>query len=137
MNSIERWEQDPDRGSFRGWLYRITRNLSIDFLRKANRRPRTGNDTTVFKSIAQLPDESDFDLQLERQVFRRAAQRLEKSFTDNTWKAFWLTAVEGRSIEEVAAELRISRGAIYIARSRVMSKLRTEVQVLMNETMGH
>lgn len=135
--SIDRWEHDPQRGQFRGWLYRITKNLSIDFLRKANRRPMTGRDSELFKSIEDKHGrDNEFDRQLERQIFRLVANRIQGQFKPHTWQAFWQTAVEARPVEEVAAELGLSRGAVYIARSRIMARLKQEVQNTLNETVN-
>lgn len=136
--AIDGWEINPGRGSFRGWLYRITKNLSIDYLRKSKRRPTTGNDTTILNSI-KAPGESgnDFDRQFERQVFRQTARTIENQFKPKTWKAFWMTTVDGKSIDEAVKQLDMTRGAIYIARSRVMAKLKQEVQKSLNETLGN
>jgi DNA-directed RNA polymerase specialized sigma24 family protein len=47
---------------------------------------------------------------------------------ESTWSAFWMTCVEGVSIESAATELQLTTGAIYIARSRVLSRLRQLIQ---------
>ena len=54
-------------------------------------------------------------------------------FTPSTWEAFWRTAVEGRRPAEVAAELDLSTGAVYIARSRVLARLRQRIEELGND----
>jgi len=139
LQSIERWDPDRRRGSFRGWLYRIARNLSIDYLRKSSRQPVSGNSTGMMANLSGEKSDGDrheFDRQLERQVFRKAADRVTHGFSETTWQAFWRTAVEGRSPQQVARELNVSRGAVYIARSRVMARLKREVATLMNETLG-
>ena len=56
--------------------------------------------------------------------------RVEGEFTRATWLAFWQTAVLSRPVDEVGAELGISPGAVYIARSRVLARLRTKVEEL-------
>jgi RNA polymerase sigma-70 factor (ECF subfamily) len=54
-------------------------------------------------------------------------------FQPNTWQAFWRTAVEGRAVQDVGAELRMKSGAVYVAKSRVLARLREEVRRLQTE----
>jgi RNA polymerase sigma-70 factor (ECF subfamily) len=130
--AINRWNPDPQRGSFRGWISQITRNLVIQFLRSKNRRPLTSDDSSVDQLIRATPDPSPetelFDLEYERQVFAWAAEKVRSSCQPKTWQAFWLTAIETRPADQVAIELGLSLGAVYIARSRVMARLKEKVQ---------
>jgi RNA polymerase sigma-70 factor (ECF subfamily) len=59
---------------------------------------------------------------------------VKKEFADSTWQAFWKTGVENRPIEHVANELDLSTGAVYIARSRVLARLRERVQQLTEDS---
>lgn len=131
-NAINRWDPDPERGSFRGWISRITRNLVIEFLRSKDRRPLTSDDSAIDQLIKSAPGRSAeaerYDLEYERQVFAWAAEKVRGSFKPKSWQAFWLTAVANRSADDVAEELGLTRGAVYIARSRVMSKLKQRVE---------
>lgn len=70
------------------------------------------------------------DNDYQREMFLYAAARVKRSVQPSTWQAFWSVAVLGQSVAEVAAELHISTGAVYIARSRVIARLRREVQRL-------
>jgi DNA-directed RNA polymerase specialized sigma24 family protein len=63
-------------------------------------------------------------LEHQREVFRWATRQIRKEFQDATWTAFWLTAVEGRTVEAAAEELGKNPGSIYAARSRVMRRIR-------------
>ena len=136
-NAVERWE--PDRaGSFRGWLYRIARNLMIDFLDKGRRVPVTAGNTGMLRQVEQQVDPASadsqlFDVEFRRQVFAWAADRIRGSFKESTWNAFWLTAVEQQAPAAVSERLGLSVGAIYIARTRVMQRLRGEVQRILTE----
>ena len=59
--------------------------------------------------------------------------RVKDEFQPTTWQAFWRTAVEGRAAQEVGAELKMTPGAVYVAKSRVLARLREEVQRLQAE----
>ena len=76
----------------------------------------------------QVSDEGEaatlFGIEYQREVFRWAAERTKPQSQEDTWRAFWLTGVEGESIEAVARMLGKSPGAVRIARCRVLAKLR-------------
>jgi RNA polymerase sigma-70 factor (ECF subfamily) len=131
--SIEAWDPDPSRGSFRGWLSRIARNLMINALVRRQRGPRIVGGTKNLQRLEDepaqdCPESSLFDLEHRRQLFLWAAQQTRGEFHESTWQAFWRTCVEHRTVAEVAAELHLSPGAIYVARSRVMARLREKVK---------
>ena len=130
--SVNRWDPDQSKGSFRGWISRIARNLIIDFLKHKNRLPRTSDNSDVRRLIETKPDDSQesmfFQLEYEKQIFFAAASKIKKDFADNTWDAFWRTAVNNEPIERVANELNMTSGAVYVARSRVMNKLKITVK---------
>lgn len=135
--AVERFDPDASRGSFRGWLFQIARNLMITFLQKDQKRPIAGGPEQLVALIENQADPSSlesrlFDEEYERQVFAWATQRIRSLFQDSTWQAFQRTAIEQESAAGVAAELGMTVGAVYIARSRVMKRLREEVQLIMN-----
>ena len=131
--AIDRWEADPAKGSFRGWLKTITRNLVVNFLIKRSRQPRGSGDTGIHCALLEIPvSESDesrlFDVEEQRQVFRWAADRIRHEFRQTHWEAFWLTAIEGQIPADVARDLQISIGLVYVTRNRVMKRLREKVE---------
>ena len=66
-------------------------------------------------------------------MFQWAAEEVRGEFTPSTWQAFWQTAIEDRPPGDVAAELGLSVGAIYVARSRVLSRLRQRIKQLSDD----
>ena len=72
--AIGRWETDPDRGSFRGWLTTIARNLVVNFLIRQSRHPRGTGNSDFARWLNEVPanDSSEsrlFDLEYRRQTF--------------------------------------------------------------------
>jgi RNA polymerase sigma factor (sigma-70 family) len=135
--AVERWQ--PGRGSFRGWVSQITRNLLINFLTRGLRHPRGSGESSVQELLEAQPADDPsatalFEAEYERQIFRWAAEEIRNEFAPATWQAFWSTAVEGRVPTEVAALLGISAGAVYVARSRVLARLKRRIEQLGNET---
>ena len=126
--AIDRFDPDSDRGSFRGWLFRIARNLTINFLARQKGPRATGSTRTIQLLEEQASDDADatslFGVEYQREVFRWAAEQTRRQFEEETWQAFWLTSVEGESIEDVARMLGKTPGAVRIARCRVLARLK-------------
>jgi len=59
--------------------------------------------------------------------------RVKGEFQENTWRAFWLTAVESVPVADAAKQLRMSPGAIYVAKSRVLARLKDEVEAMRQQ----
>jgi RNA polymerase sigma-70 factor (ECF subfamily) len=131
-SAIDRWEPDPARGPFRNWLFRIARNLMINLLVNQRRHPRGiggGDLLSLLEERAPRSQEDSalFDLEYRRQLFHWASDRIRGEFQPATWTAFWKTWVEGKKSKDVAVELGMSLGAIYMARSRVVARLRQAI----------
>ncbi len=125
--SIANWNPDRERGSFRSWLATVTRNLVVDHLRKEQRRPSLPGELAL-ADINAPTEIALFEQEEERQIFCWAGERARQSFTDTTWQAFWMTCVENHTPQTVAEQLELSIGAVYIARSRVLAKIKELVQ---------
>jgi RNA polymerase sigma-70 factor (ECF subfamily) len=127
--AIDGWDPDRARGSFRGWLSRITRNLLINFLTRHQGQPRGSGSTSVQELLEAQPAADPaaaalFDSEYRWRVFEWAAEEVRREFAPSTWQAFWRTAVEGRAPAAVASDIGLSVGAVYVARSRVLARLR-------------
>jgi len=130
--TIGKWEADPSKGQFRSWLASIARNAIINAL---TRRPPdvAAGGTSIRELLEEQPEpdhrtQENLDCEYRRSLFRWAAQRIRAEFRDGTWEAFWLTSVEGMGVAEAASKLGKSVGAVYAARSRVMRRLKNEIE---------
>ncbi len=75
-------------------------------------------------------------MEYQRRLASIAMERIKSEFQDNTWRAFWLTAVEGIAAADVARQVGISPGAIYVAKSRVLARLKEEVETMRRQEEG-
>jgi RNA polymerase sigma factor (sigma-70 family) len=128
--AIDRWEEDPTRARFRTWFHRVAQNAIINAITRAAPDRATGDSRTLDHLRTQAASDHDSSLirlELRREVFRWAANQIRHEFRPTTWDAFWLTAIDNRTVEAVAGELKISCGAIYAARSRIMRRLKEKV----------
>ncbi|MCG8648907.1 MAG: sigma-70 family RNA polymerase sigma factor [Pirellulales bacterium] len=123
-------------GAFRGWLKAIMVNRLRNFWRARDRRPNTRGDTEIADRLAQLDDpESElsqiWNRQHDQYVLRQLLTLAEPHFAPSTWTAFCRVALDGAAADVVARELKISLNAVFIAKSRVLSRLRQEAEGLV------
>ena len=136
---VEHWDPDRSKGSFRGWLNCVARNLIVNLMIKRKRHPPGSADSGVQRMLDEKPapagEESTlFDVEYRRQLFRWAAGQVRVEFRETTWDAFWQTCVDGCQIKTTAKQLDMSVGAVYIARSRVLARLRERIEQLKKES---
>lgn len=133
-----RLDYDPKKGTFRGWLYTVTRNKIYNFLSAQKNRPRGSGDADAHERLDATPareedgPDEEWEREYQRGLSARAMDRVKGEFQPATWQAFWGTAVDGKPAAEVGAALKMSPGAVYVAKSRVLARLREEVRELMD-----
>jgi len=135
--AIGRLDYDRNQGTFRGWLFTITRNKVFSFLSARRIRPQGSGDSTTNRMLDSHPDTNEgsdtWEVEYQRRLAAIAMERVKGEFQENTWRAFWLTAVEGAAVADVAQAVGMSAGAIYVAKSRVLARLKEEVEAMRQE----
>jgi RNA polymerase sigma factor (sigma-70 family) len=130
--AISRLEYDPARGKFRAWLFTIVKNRLRNTLKVQARRESGSGDSAVAEQIANEPAPDDWQVQWEadhqRRLFGWASEQVQTEVENRTWQAFRKTAVDGASGKEVARELNMSVAVVYLAKSRVMARLKELVR---------
>lgn len=104
--AIDRFDPNQSKGSFRGWLTTITRNLTINLLRREGRQLRGTGDSDFLQLMNQQPDPASdntalFDLEYRRRLFQFAAERVQEQCELVTWQAFWQTSIEQLPMSDV------------------------------------
>jgi RNA polymerase sigma-70 factor, ECF subfamily len=126
------FHRDRTGDTFRGWLRTITRNKVNDHYRRREREPAGAGGSEARDRLARVagkvpPDEPDGADAAETGLLHRALAMIRGEFEPRTWEAFWRTAVDGRAAADVAAELGMTPGAVRVAKSRVLHRLRTDL----------
>jgi RNA polymerase sigma-70 factor (ECF subfamily) len=128
---IAGFRKEEQGDTFRGWLRTITHNKVRDHFRREGRQAHGAGGTDAWRQMAQVPapaeDDSAQESAAEQALFGRALAQIRGEFEERTWQAFWRTAVEGRAPADVGPELGMSPGAVRVAKSRVLQRLRAEL----------
>jgi len=133
---LSRFSHEAENASFRAWLRTITLNKLRNFVRKQQAVAEAAGGSEAHRNLLEIADrlaaddssihESDIVL-----LCKRALELVEAEFQPQTWQVFWRVFIEGQFPADVAADLGISIGAVYKAKSRVLARLREELNDLL------
>ena len=136
IRRLPEFEHNKREGAFRNWLRTITVNCLRDFWRSRKNRPTATGDSDFQELLAQLEDPASGLTQIwnqdhDRHVTRKLLELLRPQFEPATWQAFQRFALDGLSAAEVARELKVTPNVVFIAKSRVLARLRQEAEGLL------
>jgi RNA polymerase sigma-70 factor (ECF subfamily) len=137
VKKLPHFQHNGRPGAFRTWLRSVLAKELNEFFRKKKYRPLTLGEVGE-EMLAQLaqddsPLSKDLDRDHDRHVLSRLLDLIKSDFEDSTWQAFSRSALEGRDVATVAAELGMTSNAVCIARSRVLRRLREEARGLVDD----
>jgi RNA polymerase sigma factor (sigma-70 family) len=127
FKAIGKFERDSDKGSFRGWLRTIVHRRVADYFRSL---PKDQTVPQEWLNDIVTPEQMDAEeLEEEKEALReieaRALSVVRGSIkNENTWKMFWMTAVEKVPTEEVAQQFNVSKAGVRMAKQRVLKRLK-------------
>ena len=128
--AVETWEVQQDGPRFRNWLGRVTRNAILNAMTRTKADRATGT-SSVQDLLLDIPDCGDMTTAIlnesRMEAYRWAARQVQTEFSASTWTMFHETTIGGRSITDVAKTLGSSSGAVYVARCRVMQRIKDKV----------
>jgi RNA polymerase sigma-70 factor (ECF subfamily) len=123
---------EPGGGSFRGWLWTISRNQIRLNYRKRNHTPQAIGGTDAQLRFAGQPDadltEDEPDpVVTRRRLLHRALDLVQGDFNAATWQIFSRVTLQGHAIPDVARDLGLTENAVRQAKFRVLRRLREEL----------
>lgn len=133
--AVVRFRRESGQNSFRGWLYGITQRQLLAHWRRRRKEPIGTGGSEAIEWFAGLPEDasladgsaaSRLEPDERHELLRRTLELLQQGVAEHTWQAFWRAAVEGQAPADIAADLGISVNAVYVAKARLLARLREE-----------
>jgi RNA polymerase sigma factor (sigma-70 family) len=141
---MPRFQYDRSKGSFKGWLARVTRNHIADFLEKKTREskrrvelPEAAADGIAARDEVAAGGSESMDQLWESEwrqhLMTRALRCVQQKLPARAVQIFQMSALDGWSTEKIAAALRLSRPQVYLARHRAARLVKQEIERLRKE----
>jgi RNA polymerase sigma-70 factor (ECF subfamily) len=137
VRHLPTFQHSGNRGAFRGWLRAIVCSRTIDYWRSTDPGGQATGGSGVTAALQQLEDPASdlnrqWDAEHDRYVLRCVLDLVEEEFEPRTLQAFRRLALEGATGAEAAQELGLSVAAVYVAKSRVLQRLRQVAEGLID-----
>lgn len=134
---LKHFEHRGQAGAFRAWLRSIMVNRLRAFWRSQQRHPQAPADSDMALRLEQFADPASetsgiWNREHDQAVVNRLLSLVEPHFARTTWEAFYKVTLMGLRADEVAEQLGISVNAVFIAKSRVLRRLRQEAAGLVD-----
>lgn len=127
------FEYSTSRGRFRNYLSTMVHNKIYDLLRR--KHPPTAGGAALDQVPAPEETEAMWDQVWLWEHLTYCIDRMESRCADHTMRAFRLYVLEGRPVEEVCQTLDLSANQVYLAKTRMIQRLRTEVRELVGNVL--
>lgn len=128
--ALKKGQYDPDRGKFRAWLFTSVRNAISTYYRKLARVPLTPGETTLMENVNSTPGDDEhlkWERDYQSQLLAWAIEKIRPEFADRVWRAFEATAIEDLPAKVISKEISMTPNAVWVARHRVMKRLKEKV----------
>jgi RNA polymerase sigma-70 factor (ECF subfamily) len=133
MKELPDFKYDAAKRNFRGWLKTVTINKCRELQRRRVIKLGAAGEQDALQAVAVADDLEQFwDAEYRQHLVRKALEIMRTEFEPNTWQACWEHTVNDKSAAEVGQELGMSEAAVYVAKSRVLRRLRQELAGLLD-----
>ena len=137
VKQLPSFQHSGHPGAFRSWLRTIVCSRTADYWRAVDPGSQADGGSGATVALQQIEDpDSDlnrqWDEEHDRYVLNCLLDLVEEEFEPITLKAFRRVALDGASGAEAAEELGMSLAAVYVAKSRVLQRIRREAEGLID-----
>jgi RNA polymerase sigma factor (sigma-70 family) len=132
--AMRTFDYRPERGRFRDWLGTVTRRCLCTLLRRRGPDSLVGGDNNEDPDQIVAPEaNAEWTAEFHARVFQAALERTRPHFVETTWRAFQRSWLDNQTPLDTARELNMPVATIYVARSRVLKRLRVEILALAED----
>lgn len=128
--AIPDWHRSTEQTRFRHWLKKVTKNAILNALTRGPKE-RANGPSAMFSLNHEAVDDSNLEKQIDtehrREIYRQAAAIVQQHVQQSTWEAFRRSTILEETPQQVSQHTGLSIGSVYVARSRVLQKLRDAV----------
>jgi len=130
------FRRNPAGGGFHAWLFTVTHNKIRDHFRRQVKEPAGVGGTSFLERLNEealpagdgsISSTTDHD---SATLLRRSLDLVRPEFEAKTWQAFWRAAVDEQDPVDIARDLGLTVNAVRLAKSRVLRRLRRELDGL-------
>ena len=137
VKQLPGFQHSGQRGAFRSWLRTIVCRRTADYWRAIDADTKARGGSGAIAALQQIADPGSdlnrqWDEEHDRYVLRRLMDLVEEEFEPVTLRAFRRLALDGVNGAEAAQELGLSVAAVYVAKSRVLARIRQEAEGLID-----
>jgi RNA polymerase sigma-70 factor (ECF subfamily) len=137
VKNLPGFEHSGHRGAFRSWLRTIVCSRTADYWRALDAGTQASGGSNATAALQELADPGSdlnrqWDEEHDRYVINCLLDLVDQEFEPITLKAFRRLALDGASGAEAAQELGLSVAAVYVAKSRVLARIRQEAEGLID-----
>lgn len=138
--TLPKFEYQPEKGRFRGWLCRITGNEVKDYLRRKKRRKTVSTEDApgeMAENVQKIsvPEIEELAEKEWRQYVSKLGWQNIVGDLDTKVSQCFLMFTSGVPVNEIAAELGIAESSVYVYKKRAQDKLRDEVMRLNGQLL--
>lgn len=141
QRGLPRWRQEAEGPPFRAWLWTITKHKLHDLWRDQRRQVQGSGDSAIQALLEQLeapgnPAERQWGESYQGEVLAGALRCVRPHFTERTWLAFQKTVMDEMPARAVAAELGMTLNAVFVAKCKVLGRLRHDLRGMLDNSVG-
>ena len=134
MAELPGFEYDAARKNFRGWLKTITVNKCRERQRRRQPAISPGGDEIGLSAVVDdATVEAFWDGEYRQHLVAQALRLMQSDFESQTWQAAWLALTTDRTAADIGQELGLAEASVWVAKSRVLRKLRQEMAEMWDD----